>query len=402
MQPQANVSGHVWLYKGKRGSTWYAKWRRPMRDTDGTVRVDQVNERLGPAWTEKGRPPDGYFTRKTAEAALQAKLADARRGLGISTRTGATFEDAAEEWYRYGCQERDWKPATRRDYRSALNVHLIPAFGAERLEVVTPQAVERWRARAMADGRLPRRTAQKMVAILYAIFERARRVYGLQGNPIADVERLRVRYDASGYDFYSPQEVWALVRAAASEQDGAIYLTAAFTGMRLGELLALRVRDVDFEAEAIRILGSLDLREGVGSTKSGKGRTVPMVPEVAKVLAQQLGRDHFTNRDDPVFPNEAGGHLDGSALRRRYKDAQTRAKLRPLRFHDLRHTFGSLAITRGSTLQVQAWMGHADLRTTARYTHYKSRATEAAVLADAFRVPAAKAPRSSRPASRVK
>ena len=151
-------------------------------------------------------------------------------------------------------------------------------------------------------------------------------MYGLQGNPIADVERLRVRYDASGYDFYSPEEVWALVRAAASQQDGAMYLTAAFTGMRLGELLALRVRDVDFEAEAIRAHGSLDLREGVGSTKSGKGRTIPMVPEVAQVLAQQLGRDHFTNREDPVFATEAGGHLDGSALRRRYKDAQTRAE----------------------------------------------------------------------------
>jgi integrase len=97
----------------------------------------------------------------------------------------------------------------------------------------------------MAEGRLPRRTAQMMVAILYAIFERARRVFGLQGNPTADVGRLRVRYDASGYDFDSHERVWALVRAAASQQDGAMYLTAAFTGMRLGELLALRVRHVE-------------------------------------------------------------------------------------------------------------------------------------------------------------
>jgi hypothetical protein len=67
----------------------------------------------------KGRSPDGYFARKTAEAALQAKLADVRRGLGVSIRTGATLEGAAEEWYRYGCHERDWKPATHRDYRSA-------------------------------------------------------------------------------------------------------------------------------------------------------------------------------------------------------------------------------------------------------------------------------------------
>jgi integrase len=111
-----------------------------------------------------------------------------------------------------------------------------------------------------------------------------------------------------------------------------------------------------------------------------------MVPDVANALARLLQRTRFTRRDDLLFPSETGEHLDGSALRRRYKAAQKQASLRPLRFHDLRHTFGSLAITRGSTVQVQHWMGHADARTTARYTHYKSRADEARLLEDAFRV----------------
>jgi integrase len=52
----------------------------------------------------------------------------------------------------------------------------------------------------------------------------------------------------------------------------------------------------------------------------------------------------------------------------------------------LRHTFGSLAITRGSTVDVQAWLGHADARTTSRYTHYRARGDEARLLADAFRL----------------
>lgn len=65
------------------------------------------------------------------------------------------------------------------------------------------------------------------------------------------------------------------------------------------------------------------------------------------------------------------------------------AGLPPLRFHDLRHTFGSLAINKASIIQVQAWLGHADIDTTMRYLHHKDRGDEAALLAGAFAVDAA-------------
>jgi integrase len=86
-----------------------------------------------------------------------------------------------------------------------------------------------------------------------------------------------------------------------------------------------------------------------------------------------------------VFPGE-GDWLDGSALRRRFVAACERAELRVLRFHDLRHTFGSNAINRANLVQVQAWMGHADHRTTMRYLHHKSLDAEADLLAGAFAV----------------
>jgi integrase len=71
-------------------------------------------------------------------------------------------------------------------------------------------------------------------------------------------------------------------------------------------------------------------------------------------------------------------------LRRRFVEPRERAGLRPLRFHDLRHTFGSLAINRASIVQVQHWMGHADVETTMRYLHHKSRSDDAALLATTF------------------
>jgi integrase len=85
-----------------------------------------------------------------------------------------------------------------------------------------------------------------------------------------------------------------------------------------------------------------------------------------------------------VFPGDGDGYLDASALRRRYVKAQRAAGLRPLRFHDLRHTFGSLAVSRASIVQLQSWMGHADVKTTMRYLHHKSHAAEADLLDGAF------------------
>src|SRR6478672_3162399 len=147
--------------------------------------------------------------------------------------------------------------------------------------------------------------------------ERARKVYGLPTNPAREVEKLRERYDATRFAFYSPEEVHALVRAAASEQDGAIFLTAAFTGLRRGELVALRWRDVDFERSAIRVAGSYANRQ-LTTPKSGRGRVVPMVSEVAEVVARLSQRRRATGDDDLVFPGDAGTYLDASALRRRF------------------------------------------------------------------------------------
>jgi len=105
-------------------------------------------------------------------------------------------------------------------------------------------------------------------------------------------------------------------------------------------------------------------------------------------LAKLSGRERFTGEDELVFAAAAGSFLDGSALRRRYKAALQRAELRPLRFHDLRHTFGTRMIAKADIRRVQEWMGHADIQTTMRYLHYAPRAEDARLVAEAFQVEA--------------
>src|SRR3954454_18581804 len=102
------------------------------------------------------------------------------------------------------------------------------------------------------------------------------------------------------------KEIEALVRAATSKQDAAIYLTAAMTGLRRGELAALRWRDVDFTGQAIQVRATYSFGQLL-APKSGKIRTVPMVGEVAGALARLGKREYFTRDQDPVFAGALAG-----------------------------------------------------------------------------------------------
>jgi integrase len=112
--------------------------------------------------------------------------------------------------------------------------HLLPAFGERPLRAITRKEIERWQA-----GYERARTAAQALMILGAILRYAQRRELIAANPIDGVERHPVRYSGD-YDMYSREEIDAIVRCAADDQDAAIYLTAALTGLRRGELLALR------------------------------------------------------------------------------------------------------------------------------------------------------------------
>ncbi len=371
--PPKPPSGHVFRVERKSGPQWFAKYRLP----DGR----QVQRKIGPAWPARGRPTAGYFTKRTAESWLRNVLDEARKGtLPGLVKTDVTFADAAEEWLRYIEHDRGRKPSTVAGYRALLRSQLLPTFGELPIESITTAMIEAWIA---GVDRAPA-TRTKALVLLHGIFKRARKLYGLPMNPAAEVEKPPT-HSSGDIEVFSPEEIMALVRAAASEQDAAIYITAAFTGLRRGELLALRWRDVDFSGQVIRVRASY--AEGALTTpKSGKVRSVPMAPDVAEALAKLGGRAEWTKDDDLVFIGQAGSYLDGRALRRRYDKALERATLRKLRFHDLRHTFGTRMIAKADIRRVQEWMGHADIETTMKYLHYAPREADAALVAEAFQV----------------
>ena len=168
------------------------------------------------------------------------------------------------------------------------------------------------------------------------------------------------------------------------EQDAAIFLTAAFAGLRLGELRSLRWRDLDFEKRLIRIRHSYVLRHE-DAPKSGRVRSVPMTDQVARALDELSRRDAWTGADDLVFVNAAGEYIEDSALRRRFYAALEAAGIGHIRFHDLRHSFGTLAVQVFPLSDVKAYMGHADIATTMIYVHHVPQVDAAEKLSAALR-----------------
>ncbi|HUA12390.1 MAG TPA: tyrosine-type recombinase/integrase [Solirubrobacteraceae bacterium] len=158
-------------------------------------------------------------------------------------------------------------------------------------------------------------------------------------------------------------------RAIQDQQDAVMFTTAAYAGLRLGELRELRWRDVDFALRVLHVRRAIALGE-VDAPKSGRARAVPMVDQVARGLDALSRRALFVGDGDLVFPSPDGRHLEDSALRRRYYKALKAAAIPHLRFHDLRHTFGTLAVQVFPLSDVKAYMGHADIATTMIYVHH--------------------------------
>ncbi len=395
--PGVRPSGHLQV-KGAPGKRrYYALWR----DADGRhqrllgsahVKDSQRRTPRGAVIWRAGdgpKPDPSYLTPPEAAVALRELLAAApKRPTPAGERTGdaVTFGDACTEWLRYVEHDRRRAPSTLADYRNTVRAYLLAEFGEHTpLGKIETRRIDAYRERLLSEGRLSRRSIQKILVLLHGILKRAKRRGWISTNPAEDVERVTFRRSGE-FNVLTRAQVAALDRAAADEQDAALFTVAAFTGLRLGELRALRWGDVDFSKRLVHVRRSYTHGQP-GPPKSGKVRSVPLIDQAAFPLDGLSRRAHFTGDDDLVFATQIGKPLDDTALRKRFYEAleaaglgELRHKPDPLVFHDLRHTFGTLAVQAFPLSDVKAYMGHADIQTTMIYVHHVPRHDAAARL----------------------
>lgn len=429
---RVGASGFVVVEDRRKGRVWVASIRR----ADGT----RTRRTLGPAWvrdggkrtargavvwrTAPGSKPDGYLTPADADEQLRELLRVASKS-AAPRAAGRSWGDAADAWIDHTRTVKGREGTTLAGYESSIA--RLDAEGlvgrAWPLGRVTARVCEDAQEAMLRAGKLSRSTVYGRMFAIRAVLTHAAK----QGwTDVSGVEILPAPRPHPDFNVLEPSQVEAIARAVeqipasewpvvrgprigpANVHEGtlsvmrtrravwaAVIRFAAYTGLRLGEIRGLEWRDVNISGEVVVVSGNrpssgpvvVDRKMPKGKT----GRSVPLI-EPAIVALDTVSKLGFpTGTRDLVFPSGSGGPLTSKAVRQAFYGALDAAGLSHLRdgptpivFHDLRHTFASIAVRVFPVTDVQAMLGHADLKTTQRYVHAVPRHDAAAKLTAAF------------------
>lgn len=347
----------------------------------------QIRKRLG---LKRRAGESTGMTKAEAERALQKLIEAYTRLTPVSERID--LQVAGERYLVHLEQIMKRKPSTIQDYEIMLRKHLVPFFKGRSLEKIDTQLVADYLVAKQLDG-LASKTVGNHLTFLHGVFRHAMKKGWASANPVAAVDRPREDVTDPDIRFLTHEELEALLRAVDDDEftqvDYPLYLVAATCGLRQGELVALRWRDVDWTAGVIRVRRNYT-RGTWGTPKSRRSsRAVPMIDRTEGALDRLYQQSRYREDDDLVFGHpQLGSVLDASKLRKRFKQTLARASVREIRFHDLRHTFGTQAAAAGVPLRtLQEWMGHRDYKTTLIYADYAPRLQEREMMERAFKGP---------------
>lgn len=333
-------------------------------------------------WHEKSYP-----TKREAENWLQNHQGNMLRNEWVDPRqTERPFSEVIAAW------KESWdgrlSPTTARRYDSILDKYLLPEFGGAPVGRIDHGAVQRYidRLASMTGDDAPAPgTVRNVYAVLRTAMARAVRLGWIKVNPCNQVDLPRARREEML--FLTADEVRAVAEKVDEHYRVLIY-TAAYTGLRAGELAGLQRQDVDLLRGVIHVRRALKDINGhleLGPVKTEKSRrTVTLPPSIRKLLDEHL-RGTSGGPESWVFTMKGGGPLRmalvynryfrravaGYTLRGKQVPGALPAAKHALRWHDLRHTCASLSINAGAhPLLVSKMLGHSSVQITLdRYSH---------------------------------
>lgn len=309
---------------------------------------------------------DTYKEAQQATHQLLAEVNAAKQGLVPAPPPKKTFADLTHQWMT----TRALHKRSGGDDASRLRAHLTPAFGKLQLQDITFERIEAFKAERT---HLSKQTLRHLLILLGSMLKLARRLGWLLVVPPIDKPSVRINEIDFAY-LRTTEEVQRFLRAAKDEgiDTYTLYTTAVYTGMRQGELAALRWECVHLDQGLITVSRSFD-----GPTKAGDVRFVPIMHVLLPVLRawrlQCPGPLVFPNAKgemhqpkDRIFCERFRRVLDAAGFQR----PESGRRAHYIRFHDLRHTFASHWMMAGGDLfKLQRILGHKTTELTLRYAH---------------------------------
>ncbi len=345
-----------------------------------------ITKRADGRWEARISLPDGkrkcYYgkTRQEVSRRMAQALRDAENGV-LVTDERQTVGQYLASWL--DVVKHQLEPGTFRRYRNFVQGHIIPVLGKVSLSKLTAQQVQNLYAKVLDKG-LSTTTVHHLHGAFHKALSDALKLGLVQRNVTEMVSPPRRRH--TEMMTLSKEQARALLAAVHDDRFEAVYVLALSTGMREGELFALRWQDVDLDVGILSVRGTI--KEGekgffIGKTKTANSRRqIDLSTNVVAALRRHRKRqdkekellgEAWDSTLDLLFPNTVGNSMiPDHFVKRHFKRKLKEVGLSPeIRFHDLRHTAASLLLKEGVNVKVVSEMlGHADVSITLRiYAH---------------------------------
>lgn len=274
----------------------------------------------------------------------------------------------------------DMKPRLRENTvqskKFLVEKHILPFFGNLKTNEITTAHVRKWQSELMDPGKDLAPTYQRTINNqLSAILNWAVRYYGLPGNPCRAAGSIGKK-NADEMNFWTQEEFEQFLACVKRPSARAGFSLLFWTGMRIGELLALTLSDFDFEKKTVSITKSfqqIEGREVITEPKTQKSRRVVALPEkLCEIVQDYVGRLYDYSPCERLFP------FTKSYYSAQMRKACAESGVKKIRLHDLRHSHASMLIAMGVPIKlVSERLGHEDIETTLRtYGHLYPNAHE--------------------------
>ena len=338
--------------RGKRSKVWAARWREDVIREDGTLHRTQRTVVLGTV-TE--------VSRREARSLLQKRVSEINQGRHRARPT-MTLEKFAKEHWEAGALLA-LKPSSARIYQFNLDKYVLPALGALRMCDVNRVAIQHLLLTTKRKG-YSSSTVHSIRVTLAKVLQTAVECGYLENNPARGIQ-IGDREARKERRFLAPAQIQELL-TKLSEPCRTVVVTAVLTGMRIGEILALRWSRLDFNRSNIEVSETFsDGKFGTPKTRSSR-RVIPMSFALRAAFEAHRAGCMRTMPQDLVFCTIKGTPLNPKNLYNRVlAPACDGAKLPRVSWHSFRHGNATLLGEVGESIKTaQAILGHSDMETT--------------------------------------